>query len=89
MEVIDYYKLRQKFITNCDSFFITNCKKLLLQIAIAFLLQIATKLLQIATAITNCDKIITNCDSYYKLRQLLQIATEHHPHNEKKIEVKM
>ena len=74
---IEYYKLRQKFITNCDSLFITNCDRFLLQIATAFLLQIATKLLQIATVITNCDKIITNCDSYYKLRQLLQIATEH------------
>ena len=36
-----------------------------------------TILLQTMTAITNCDKFITNYDSYYKLRQLLQIATEH------------
>ena len=38
--------------------------------------QIATKFLQIATGITNYDNI-TNYDSYYKLLQLLQIATEH------------
>ena len=59
---IEYCKLRQKFIKNCDSLFITNCDRFLLQIATAFLLQIATKLLQIATAITNCD-------DFYKLRQ--------------------
>ena len=44
---------------------------------IANLLQITTILLQTTTAITNCDKFITNYDSYYKLRQLLQITTEH------------
>ena len=59
---IEYYKLRQKFMTNCDSLFIANCDRFLLQIATAFLSQIARKLLQIVTDITNCDKIITNCD---------------------------
>ena len=56
---------------------ITNCDKSLLQIMTANLLQITTILLQTTTAITNCDKFITNYDSYYKLRQLLQITTEH------------
>ena len=42
------------------------------------LLQNATAiLLQNATVITNCDDFITKCDSYYKMRRLLKIATEH------------
>ena len=49
----------------------------LLQIATADLLQIVTNLLQIAIGITNCAKFITNCNSCYKLRRLLQIATDH------------
>ena len=57
---LNYYKLRQKFITNTT----------------ANLLQITIILLQTKTAITNCDKFITNYDRYYKLRQLLQITTE-------------
>ena len=64
----NYYKLRQKFITNYD--------KILLQITTANLLQITILLLQTMTATANCDKFITNYDSYYKLRQLLQITTE-------------
>ena len=58
---LNYYKLRQNFI----------------QITTANLLQITTILLQTTTAITNRDKFITNYDSHYKLRQLLQITTEH------------
>ena len=64
-----YYKLRQLIITKYD--------KILLQITAANLLQITTILLQTTADVTNCDKFITNCDSYYKLRQLLQITTEH------------
>ena len=33
-------------------------------------------LLQIATGITKCDGFIKNCERYYKVRWLLQIATE-------------
>ena len=40
---------------------ITNCEKILLQIVIG---------------IIHCDKFFTNCDSYYKLQQLLKIATQ-------------
>ena len=50
-----------------------------IQITTVDLLQITTILLQTTTAITNSDRFITNCDSYYKLRQLLQIRTEHPP----------
>ena len=47
----------------CLEKFITNCDKGLLQIATGTLLQIATN-------------FITNCDNrYYKLRQVLEIAT--------------
>ena len=56
-----YYKLRQLIYYKLRQIFITNCDSFF---------------------ITNWDKIITNCDSYYKLRQnyyklrqLLQIAT--------------
>ena len=67
----------EKLITNCDkellqitrAHFTTNCDMGLLQIATGALLQIATSLLQIAAGIANCD------DRYYKLRQVLQIAT--------------
>ena len=55
---------------------ITNCDKILLQIPRVNLWQIAASLLQTAIGIVNCDRFITNCDSYYKLRRLLQIATE-------------
>ena len=34
-------------------------------------------LLQSATGITKCDSFITKCDRYYKVRWLLQSATEH------------
>ena len=60
----------EKFITNCDkgllqiatAHFITNCDSSLYY-------KLRQVLLQIATGITNCD------DRYYKLRQVLQIAT--------------
>ena len=77
----NYYKLRQKFITNYDSQIIRNYDKILLQITTTNLLQIMTILLQTTTAITNCDKFITNYESYYKWRQFLQITTEQHSHN--------
>ena len=54
---------------HCLEKFITNCDKGLLQIATGKLLQIATSFITVATGITNCD----SC--YYKLRQVLQIAT--------------
>ena len=63
-------------ITKCDSCFITKCDRSLLQNASGFLLQNATVLLKNATVITKWDDITTKCDSYYKMRCLLQIATE-------------
>ena len=57
----DYYKLRQKFIINQD--------KILLQITTANLLQILQH--------TNYDSYYKSRQVDYKLRQLLQITTEH------------
>ena len=55
---------------HCLEKFITNCDKGLLQIA-TDTSKLRQVLLQIATGITNCD------NRYYKLRQVLQIATVH------------
>ena len=68
--------MRRKLLQIAIGWLITNCDKILLQIPRADLWQIAAGLLQIAIGIVNCYKFITNCDSYYKLRRLLQIATE-------------
>ena len=70
-----YYKMWQKFIRKCDSYFITKCDRSLLQNALGFLLQNTTVLLQNATVITNCDDFIAKRDSYYKMRRLLQNAS--------------
>ena len=50
-----------KFITNCDSLLYDKVRQVLLQSS---------------TGITKCDSFITKCDRYYKVRRLLQSATE-------------
>ena len=59
-----YYKSRQGLITNHDSFFYYKSRQGRITNHVSFF-------------ITNHDKFITNHDRYYKLRQLLQITTEH------------
>ena len=54
--------MRQLVITKCDSFIYYKVWQVLLQSA---------------TGITKCDSFITKCDRYYKVRWLLQSATEH------------
>ena len=53
-------------LQSATAFFITKCDGLLLQSATAFFLQSATS-------------VITKCARYYKVRRLLQSATEHTP----------
>ena len=77
----DYYKLRQKIITNYGSF-ITNYNSVLLQITAKIYHKFRQKVLQITAAVIfEKFKIITNYvkfyyiygsfKSYYKLRQIL------------------
>ena len=42
-----------------------------------FYYKVRQVLLQSAIGITKCDNFITKCDRYYKVRRLLQSATEH------------
>ena len=60
MRKLFYYKMRQSLLQNAPDFLLEN----------------ATVLLQNATVIINCDDFITKCGSYYKIRCLLQIATD-------------
>ena len=55
-----YYKMRQSLLQNAPD----------------FLLETATVLLQNATVITNCDDFFTKMRQFYKMRYLLQIATD-------------
>ena len=42
-----------------------------------FYCKVRQLLLQSVTGINKCDNFITKCDRYYKVRRLLQSATEH------------
>ena len=57
-----YYKMRQMLLQNATAILLQNVTGLLLENT---------------TVITKCDDFVTKCDSCYKMRRLLQIATEH------------
>ena len=69
-------QIATKLLQTVIGWLITKCDKIILQTETTVTLQIVTSLLEIAIGIINCDKFIANCNNYYKLRRLLQIATE-------------
>ena len=56
--------------------FTTKCDKWYYKVRQLFYYKARQLLLQSATGITKCDNFITKCDRYYKVRRLLQSATE-------------
>ena len=65
-----YYKVRQLNLLQSA----TTCYYKVRQL---FYYKVRQVLLQSATGITKCDSFITKWDRYYKVRWLLQSATEH------------
>ena len=65
-----YYKVRQLFLLQSAMVCYYKVRQL-------FYYKVRQVLLQSATDITKCDNFITKCDRYYKVRRLLQSATEH------------
>ena len=64
-------------LQSATAYVITKCDNFHYKVRELFYYKVRQVLLQSATGIIKCDNFITKWDRYYKVRRLLQSATEH------------
>ena len=74
-----YYKVRQVLLQSATAFLLQSAIVCYYKVRQLFYEKVRQVLLQSATGTTKCDNFITKCDRYYKVRRLLQSATEQSP----------